>query len=140
MTAPPPWLAKMANQVASEMHAMDVLSPIGCHYYHSRDRNQWEVTLFASKTEVVGGQRDGLVSPSKFTVDVGGVIDLFTEVTALNWQALPVGPGDELGPHVSLEGVFQGHAVWLRILAKAPRRYKAGRRASVYEFHLEDIW
>lgn len=54
-TAPPDWLAAFANAVASRIHSHDVLllAPLGCHY--QLIENIWEVTIFASKTEVIGG-------------------------------------------------------------------------------------
>lgn len=140
MSAPPSWLAEMAEGVAATLYAVDVLAPLGCHRYHNRALDQWEVTLFAAKTETIGGRYDGRKSPSKFHVDVCALFELFTPVTAFHWQALSLGPDDDLGPHLSLEGVYQGHSVWLRILASAPSHYRIGRLADAYTLRLEDVW
>ena len=68
MSTPPDWLNQLANAAAEEIEGLDVLAPLGCHY-HDAD-GVWEVTLFASLTEVVGGAKDGVLRRSKFSVDL----------------------------------------------------------------------
>ena len=43
---------------------------------------------------------------------------LFERVDACSWQSL--GLHDSEGPHVSIEGIYQGHEVLLQVLAYAP--------------------
>lgn len=138
MPSPPGWLKSLANSVAVQMTPVEQLSPIGCHY--CQVDGIWEVTIFASKTHIVGGKMDGLMRPSKFHVDLRGVMNLLTEVREVHWQPLPMGPEDELGSHLSIEGTYDGQPVWLRILARAPKRFKPGRRAIVYELQWEEVW
>lgn len=140
MPAPPSWLNKMANQVASLMYDVDVLAPIGCHFFHNSSRNEWEVTLFASSTEIVGGEWDGVLAPSKFCFDILKLDGIFDEVQALYWQALPVGFDDQLGPHISIEATYKTHQVWVRVLAESPEEYEPGRRVQTYELNLKEIW
>ena len=73
-------------------------------------------------------------------VDLRAIGEMFAQVDSVQWQALPLGANDELGPHVSLEGTYEGNPVWLRILSKAPKRFKPGRRAVVYEAAWEEMW
>ncbi|MEZ6052988.1 MAG: hypothetical protein R3B91_10170 [Planctomycetaceae bacterium] len=135
---PPSWIAELARSVTTVMHAQDVLAPIGCHY-HLED-GVWEVTIFASKTEVVGGEQDGLRFPSRFVLDLKALLDLFSSVEAVEWQALPHGPDDEFGANVAIVGTYQGGDVCLRIPAEAPQRFEVGRLANVYEMRFVDIW
>jgi hypothetical protein len=44
----------------------------------------------------------------------------FERVTDLHWHAQGFGPDDDDGPHISIEGTYQGHYVWLRVLEAAP--------------------
>ena len=143
MASPPSWLARMTNRVAELICGIDVLAPIGCHYHCTRfPHNQWEVTLFVGKTEIVGGSQDGSQFSSPFTVDLEQLIAVFSEVTSFHWQALTVGAKDELGPHISVEGYFEGHSVWLRLLAEAPKQFDTSRHAHVEsdDVALHDIW
>ncbi len=140
MASPPFWLAEMADRVASEIQGVDVLSPIGCHFFYDEENDQWEVALFAAGTETIGGSLDGAVRHSKFTADLIKVTGVFSVVSKVSWQALPVDDGDELGPHLSIEGNYGDENVWLRILAQPPKRFQNGRFARAYEMRLDEAW
>lgn len=140
MTSPPAWLIQFANQVAARIKGFDILAPLGCHYYHNRARDQWELTIFASNTETVGGPFDGKLTASKFYVDILGLLQFFNTVDGCHWQALKVGPDDDLGPHLSVEGETDGQSVWLRVLAAAPERFQAGRYFNTYDLRLVEEW
>jgi len=140
MPVPPNWLKSMANQVASLMYDVDVLAPIGCHFFHNANRDEWEVTLFASSTEIVGGEWDGVLAPSKFCFDILKLGEIFEEVSSLHWQALPVDYDDQLGCHISIEGRYEDHQVWVRVLAESPEEFEPGRRIEAYEFDLREMW
>lgn len=120
------------------MDPADLMSPIGCHYYFGD--GQWEVTLFASNTEIVGGVKDGSLRVSRFCVNLKKVVGLFSEVHELTWQSHSLAKDDELGAHLSLEGTYAGEPVWLRILAAPPKRFKVGRQAQVYQAGWEEVW
>lgn len=140
MTSPPSWLSRLSQQIAAEIAPVDLMSPIGCHYFHEPLADEWEITLFASSTEIVGGEFDGLSHASKFTVNIADVVKCFDTARRVHWQNLPIADDDELGPHLSVEGEFEGHDVWLRILATAPPQFSHGRRLSIYEMKIEDLW
>jgi hypothetical protein len=120
------------------MHPVDAMVPVGCHYH--REDETWEVTIFASMTEVVGGQQDGLCFPSCFILDVGGLIGLFSDVDSVRWQSLRQDAEDEVGAHLAIEGIYQDARLLLRIPAEAPARFEAGRKANVYEMRIVDVW
>ena len=122
------------------MHSVDIPPPIGCHYYFNKVSDQWEVSLFAANTETIGGERDGCVSYSRFGLDLKELMTAFDEIATCSWQALSLGSDDEVGPHVSLEGTFEGHNVWLRVLAQPPARFRTGRYLKAYELRFEDAW
>lgn len=140
MSSTPSWLVSFADQVALELTGFDLLSPIGCHSYFDDEEQKWELSLFAANTEAVSGVADGKLIPSNFTVDLQKVLSLFSEVHSIRWQALPIEIEDELGSHLSVEGFYEGHLVWLRILANPPGRFPRGRLAKVYDMQLEDLW
>ena len=140
MASPPAWLVELANKAAAEIQPVDGPSPISCHFFYSDDPIiQWEVSLFASGTEIVGGKLDGALRPTKFTVNLQNLFDILCEVSSFHWQALSMGDDDELGPHISVEGTYQGHSVWLRLLSHPPRRFQTRDSAEANEILLEDI-
>ena len=138
MSNPPEWLVEFADRVTALILAVDVLAPIGCHFCHEAD--VWEVTLFAAKTEVLGGPRDGLQRPSRFCLDLAGLTPLFTSIASFHWQSHPLGQHDELGAHISIEGDVEGNPVWLRIPARAPEMFDIGRVAHIHDRTWKEAW
>jgi hypothetical protein len=138
MATPPTWLSHFVNAVTLTLHSHEVLSPLGCHFQQIAD--VWEITVFASRTEVIGGSRDGQFRPSLFSVDLKSVLALFSSVDEIHWQAQSLGSTDELGSHLSVEGRYGDQEVWLRITAVAPERFDAGRRAMVNQQGFEEVW
>jgi hypothetical protein len=140
MTTPPLWIEETANRVAELFHSEDPLAPLGCHYYLDEDSDVWEVTLFVSHTETLGGEFDGKLTRGRFSVDLGGLASLFSQIERFSWQAVSMGEGDELGPHLSLEGRVGGENLWLRIASEPPQQFEAGRIADVYDGEFHDRW
>lgn len=138
MVSPPDWLSRLANAVTANFRSYDTLSPIGCHFQQVHDL--WEVTLFASRTEIVGGPQDGSTSNASFSVDIRSLMDVFNTIETVSWQSQPLGQRDELGSHIAIEGTYDDNQVWLRITAEAPERFGVGRRANVNQKHIEEIW
>lgn len=138
MSQPPEWIASLADQVSAQIIAVDFLSPVGCHFHQAEDA--WEISLFASQTEILGGPQDGSRRPSRFHLDLKPLLEIFESVDAVYWQAHGLGRADELGPHVGVEGRYQGHQVWLRVLAHAPRQFPPGRRSLVHQGLWEELW
>lgn len=136
--SPPNWLTVFTDEVTQSIHAHDVMSPLGCHFH--REGEVWEITIFAARTEIVGGPQDGRTTHSRFDVDIKPILDQFSEVSALYWQAQSLGSRDELGPHVAIEGIHKGRQIWLRVTSTAPRRFGPGRRAMVNLERIEELW
>ena len=138
MPSPPEWLQEFADAVALQINPVDLLAPVGCHFCFADET--WEIALFVSSTQIVGGKKDGVLRHSRFNVDLQSVLKLFSDVRSISWQALPMAADDELGPHLSIEGSRAGNSVWLRILSRSPKRFEVGRRAVVYDALWEETW
>lgn len=140
MTRPPTWLAETSNRVALHIHGADPLAPIGCHYYYDEATEVWEVTLFVSLTETLGGELDGQFTRSRFSVELLGWREIFSEIHRFSWQAVSMGENDDLGPHLAVEGRVGEHKIWLRIVAEPPKPFQAGRIADAYGMDFHDCW
>ena len=141
---PPLWLERFANLATETFHSADKLAPVGCHFHrYERERDlspQWEVTLFASSTEIYGGALDGSCAVSRFMLDLRMLMEIFDVVESFYWQAQTMADDDELGPHVGVEGVFEGHAVWLRITSRSPSQFESGRVVDLCANEVQDRW
>lgn len=138
MTPPPDWLAKLANEVAVQIEPLGTMGPIGCH--HHLGPAGWEITVFAALTEVVGGPHDGRVFGARFEVDVKALVCLFSGITAMRWQSQRLGEEDELGAHLSIEGLYGEEPVCVRIPAVAPERFEPGRKMLVHRRSWQEVW
>ena len=138
MSQPLGWLANFTNQVCQAIEHLGEPLPVGCHVH--LDCDTWEVSIFVASTEIVGGQHDGERVASNFVVDVLKLLMVFDDVESSSWQAQRYAEDDDLGPHLSVIGAFEGHSIWLRILSEVPDQLPAGRIADVIQNRIIDTW
>lgn len=135
---PHEWLATLADNVAALIDPLQPLAPLGCHFFQADD--EWEITVFPSRTEIVGGPNDGRQFGSPFRIDILRLTRLFSEVDKIKWQSTPMGEDDELAAHLTIVGQVEGKRVCLRILAEAPHRFEVGRKAMIHEGFILETW
>ena len=118
MTEPPAWLESLVDAVAKCMAPHNVLGPLG--YRWGEEAGAWEVVVYPTVAELVGGAEDGVIVFPGFSLDLRELSAAFEQVTAVHWQSHAFGPHDQAGPHVSIEGCYQGHQVSLQVWSEAP--------------------
>jgi len=89
-------------------------------YRGFEEKGFWEVTVYCTLGELIGGAEDGEIVAPGFTLDVRELMSAFEKLRDVCWYSHPLGPQDKLGRHIVLDGVYQGHEVCLRVLAEAP--------------------
>lgn len=137
---PPAWLRWLSNDAARGIIADEYHAPIGCHFFQNPEDDEWEVTIFVSATEVVGGPMDGTNLPQRVQLNIGHVISLFDEPPSVFWQSDRVDEQDELAQHISFEGVARGNKIWLRILKESPEGTGPGRLLHTQSGEIETLW
>ena len=90
------------------------MGPLDYHCSEDEDDGVCMLELFPTPVELIGGAIDGKLVVSGFSLDIERFRSLFDRVDSLEWQSLGFLSDD--GPHVSLEGVFQGHDIFILIL------------------------
>ena len=115
---PSAWMTELVEAVAGCMEVHSAAGPVGWRYHEEDDLV--ELVIYATPVELLGGEYDGTIVLPGFSLDVQALESLFERVTALLWRAQGLGPNDVAGPCLSVEGVYRGHPVWLRVLAEAP--------------------
>jgi hypothetical protein len=118
----PAWLNALFDLVAGNMEAVSAMGSLACRY--GEDDGFWEVTLYPTPVELVGGAVDGEVVAPGFLLDLAGLRSAFDRVDEFLWDSLGV-VGDE-GPYVVIEGQFRGREVYLQILTYAPAGEEPG--------------
>lgn len=121
---PSVWLTALVETVAGCMEAHSQVGAMGWQYHE--DDALVELLVYPTPVALVGGAHDGAIVVPGYSLDVQALQAVFECVTALHWHAHGVGPDDDDGPHLSLEGTYQGHGVWLRVLAEPPDDEKPG--------------
>jgi hypothetical protein len=121
------WLNTLLEAVGGCLEADSPLGPLGQRYREAE--GLWEVWLYPTPVELVGGQHDGEVVVPGFSLDLEQLRERFDTVVALNWNALGLTYPE--GPHVAIEGVFLGREVYLQVLAYAPEGEEPGLKLDV---------
>jgi hypothetical protein len=116
------WLNSLLEEVGSCMVADSPMGPLGLRYREEEDF--WEVWIYPTPVELVGGRHDGEVVVPGFSLDLEQLRECFDSVAAFNWNA--IGLNNPEGPHVSIEGIFLGREVYLQVLAYAPEGEEPG--------------
>jgi hypothetical protein len=115
---PPAWMAALVDMVADCLETHSPMGPLGFRYLEEEALG--ELVVYPTPVELIGGAADGTVVIPGFSLDLQALLAVFERVTGLQWCAHGFGPHDPEGPCVSLEGIYQGHPVWLRMLAEPP--------------------
>jgi hypothetical protein len=111
-------MAALVDVVAECFDAHSPMGPLGFRYLEEEALG--ELVVYPTPVELIGGAADGTVVIPGFSLDLQALLAAFERVTGLQWCAHGFGPHDPEGPCVSLEGIYQGHPVWLRMLAEPP--------------------
>jgi hypothetical protein len=118
------WLDDLVQAVAENMTDESGPGTLGSRY--REEDGCWEILIYPTPVELVGGAEDGEIVAPGFSLDLDGLRSLFERVDDFSWQALGLNASE--GPHVSIEGVYQGHEVWLQVLAYAPEDEEPGSK------------
>jgi hypothetical protein len=139
-SVPPAWLRWFVNDAIRGIVDPQVAAPVGCHYFRDTIEQVWEISVFLSATEVFGGALDGKHVPGGLQVNVMQVAEAFDSPPVVHWQSEKFASDDQLGNHLSFEGVARGVKIWLRILQSAPEWAGPGRLFFAESGRVEDIW
>jgi hypothetical protein len=119
------WVEELAARVAGCIEAHSPMGPMKWLYLDD-EQGLGELVVYPTPVELVGGEEDGAIVIAGFSLDLHELLAAFDQVTSLQWYAQGLGPYDRDGPHVSLEGIYQGYEVGLRVLAEPPEDEEPG--------------
>lgn len=125
MAQHPDWLEALLDVVAGSIESHGPQDTLGFRY--GEDGGMWEVLVYPTPVELVGGELDGAIVSPGFSMDIEEVRSVLDRVVAVQWLASDLSEGSE----VLIEGVYEGHKVVLRILAEAPEDEAPGMQVDV---------
>ena len=126
MAEAPPWLTSLVDAVGNCTEVHCACGPLAFRWGSEED--VWDVRVYYTPGEAIGGAEDGAILVPGFSLDLVALMATFEELTDACWRAHSFGPHDQEGPHISVEGVYQGHHVYLKVLAEAPEDEEPGFR------------
>ena len=129
MAHPADWLEALVEAAASCMQAHSATGPVG--YRYSQEDDLTEVIVYPTPVELIGGEEDGALVTSGFTLDIQSLLSAFEQVTAIHWESRAFYPSDPTGAKVAIDAFYQGHSVWLQILAEPPDDEQPGMKLDV---------
>jgi hypothetical protein len=118
------WLALVHDAVSACVEAESPMGPLGLRY--REEEGFWEIWVYPTPVELVGGRHDGEVVVPGFSLDLDQLRAAFDSVVAFGWNALGLNHSE--GPHISVEGAYQGREVYLQVLAQPPEDEEPGMK------------
>jgi hypothetical protein len=113
----PDWLEDLIEAVAGCMEVDDPMGSLG-YRWHEEEGDFWEIDLYPMPIELVGGAVDGAIVDPGYSLDLAALQSVFERIDALSWNTH--GYHGSEPPFVSVEAIYEGREVFLRVLSAAP--------------------
>lgn len=124
MSEAPAWMESLIDLVAGCMETHSEAGPLAFRWRQEED--QWHIMVYPTLGELIGGADDGALVFPGFSLDIQELTTAFEELVDVHWRAQALGSHDQEGRHVSIEGVYDGHQVYLQVLSDAPEDEEPG--------------
>jgi hypothetical protein len=120
----PLWLQALIELVDRCTIPLNLMGPLGYRWLEPGSLNNpnpfWIIGVYPTPSEAYGGCHDGEKLYPGFTVNVGRLINGFSELEDLVWNNPTVYDGDLDGPEIAIKGYFTDVLVLLRIFHIPP--------------------
>jgi hypothetical protein len=116
------WLDGLLEAVAACVEAESPMGPWGMRFLETD--GFWEITVYPTPVELVGGRHDGRRVAPGFSLDLELLRSAFDAVSHFGWDALGLNCPE--GPFVWVEGAYQGWEVYVQVLAYPPEDEEPG--------------
>ena len=125
----PDWLTDLIGRLSDLFDPEDEVARVGFECRLTEDA--WELLLFLGSTEIVGGPDDGRTRLANFRLDLLTLMDNFTEIDKVEWQARPQTEAEADQPTASrlqIAGRIDNEPLRLTIFAAPPGELGPGIR------------
>lgn len=125
----PQWLTDLIGRVSGLFDPVDEVARVGFECRLTEEA--WELLLFLGSTEIVGGPADGHTRFANFRFDLLTLIDNFSEVDSIEWNALPqsaAGEAEADRSFIQIMGRIDEEPLKLLIFATPPAAVGPGIR------------
>lgn len=116
------WLKPLLDAVSACVDPDSPMGPLGARAWE--EDGIWDVWIYPTPVELVGGSEDGLMVAPGFALNLEQLRSAFDSIADFGWEAL--GLICDEGPHIYIQGLYQGHTIVLQVLAEAPENEEPG--------------
>ena len=125
----PAWLEEFVKVVSSGLLTDRSTGPLGIRY--REDDGHWEISVYPIRSGVDLEEAEGSAASPGFAWDIEELRSVFDSIDGSGWYA--VCPGGTESPYVWIEGDYQEHEVFLRLLPGAPVHDEPGEKDEVWK-------
>jgi hypothetical protein len=122
------WLEEFVKVVSSGLLAERSTAHLGVRY--REDEGHWEVSVYPIRTGEDPEEAEGSEASPGIAWDIEGLRSVFDSIDGSGWYAAC--PGGTESPYVWIEGDYQDHEVFLRLLPVAPAHDEPGAKCEVW--------
>lgn len=123
----PPWLTELIDRVSELFDPTEDVARVGFECRLTEDA--WELSLFLGSTEIVGGPADGQTRLANFRLNLLSLLENFTEVEQIEWNAQPQESNGDEPSSLQVTGRVSGERLKLVVFAVPPNGIGPGIRA-----------
>ena len=91
----------------------------------------WEISVYPLSVGRVGERITGLAESTNIAWDIERLRSVFDRIDGLGWYAAC--PSESGSPYVWLDGEYQDHEVFLRLLPGEPDQVEPGEKCEVWQ-------
>ena len=125
---PPAWMESLVDTVGDCLEVYSEAGPLTFRW--GQEDDLWRVMVYLAPVELVGGASDGAMVYPSFSLDLQELTSALDETAAVRWHAHSLSNHDFAGPHIAVEGTYQGRYVYLQVLSDAPEDEGPGHKVN----------
>ena len=124
----PAWLEQFAEVVSQNLLSDGSTKHLGIQY--REDDGYWEISVYPIHGEGDLEEAEGSVASPGFAWDIEELRSVFDRIDGSGWYA--VCPGGTESPYIWIEGEYQDHGVFLRLLPGEPGHVEPAEKCEVW--------
>lgn len=124
--AEPEWIRTLVNDVLlAAFEPLGFIGQLGYRWWEPDNVYNtfagWQIAVFPTPNEICGSHEcDGRLSVNGFSLNIGSILNVFSSIKSVVWNAPTEYNGDLDGPELHVQGLFAGKHVWLRVFNIPP--------------------
>ena len=121
------WLKGFVRMISSSLMTDETTRKLGVRY--QEEHGYWRITVYPLPDKAARETIESSAVPPGFAWDIENLQSVFDCIEGLGWYAVPADRTES--PYFWIDGEFQGHEVFLRLLPREPDQVERGEKCEV---------